>query len=171
MSQIIIWSPTNQQDFWLSGVFYTGQELRLGALSKGSLSVLPVQKTSVHRSNQSIRFQSLHHDQDQRAVQGCQGQDCRPTQGWSHWSKRPSWLQDHCQAAWWEADNSWCDYSLMEETQNNCQSPSDWGSMLDLSSWSFTDHENGEESAQNYTGGSCQWSQCSWDHSHQENNW
>ncbi len=37
--------------------------------------------------------------------------------------------------------------------------------------WSFTDHENGEESAQNYTGGSCQWSQGSWDHSHQENNW
>ncbi len=37
--------------------------------------------------------------------------------------------------------------------------------------WSFTDHENGEESAQNYTGGSCQWSQGSWDHSHQENYW
>ncbi len=25
-----------------------------------------------------------------------------------------------------------------------------------LSSWCFTDHENGEKSAQNYTGGSCQ---------------
>ncbi len=35
----------------------------------------------------------------------------------------------------------------------------------------LNDHENGEESAQNYTGGSCQWSQGSWDHSHQENNW
>ncbi len=35
----------------------------------------------VHRSNQSIRFQTLHHDQDQRAVQGCQGKDCRPTHG------------------------------------------------------------------------------------------
>ncbi len=45
----------------------------------------------------------------------------------------------------------------MEETQNNCQSASDWGSMQDLTSWSFNDHENGEESAQNYTGGSCQW--------------
>ncbi len=31
--------------------------------------------------------------------------------------------------------------------------------MQDLTSWSFNDHENGEESAQNYTGGSCQWSQ------------
>ncbi len=31
-----------------------------------------------------------------------------------------------------------------------------WGSMQDLTSWSFNDHENGEESAQNYTGGSCQ---------------
>ncbi len=39
--------------------------------------------------------------------------------------------------------------------QNNCQSPSDWGSMQDLT-LSFNDHENGEESAQNYTGGSCQ---------------
>ncbi len=35
-------------------------------------------------------------------------------------------------------------------------------------SWSFNDHENGEESAQNYTVGSCQWSQGSWDYSHQE---
>ncbi len=32
MSEISIWSPTNQQDFWLPGVFYTGKELR-GALS------------------------------------------------------------------------------------------------------------------------------------------
>ncbi len=103
----------------------------------------------VHRSNQSNRFQTLHHGQDQRAVQGCQGQDCRPTQGWNG-------LQDHRQAAWWEGDNSWCDYSQMEETQNNCQSPSVWVSMQALSSWSFNDHENGEESAQNYTGGSCQ---------------
>ncbi len=36
------------------------------------------------------------------------------------------------------------------------KSPSVWGSMQDLTSWSFNDHENGEESAQNYTGGSCQ---------------
>ncbi len=36
--------------------------------------------------------------------------------------------------------------------------------------YSFSDHENGEESAQNYKRGSCQWSQGSWDHSHQENN-
>ncbi len=37
----------------------------------------------------------------------------------------------------------------MKETQNNCQSLSVWGSMQDLTSWSFNDHENGEESAQN----------------------
>ncbi len=43
-----------------------------------------------------------------KAVQGCQGQDCRPTQGWNG-------LQDHRQAAWWEGDNSWCDYSQMEK--------------------------------------------------------
>ncbi len=33
MSEISIWSLNNQQDFWLPGVFYTGKELRLGALS------------------------------------------------------------------------------------------------------------------------------------------
>ena len=48
------------------------------------------------------------------------------------------------------------DYSQMEETQKNCHSPSAWGSMQDLTLWSCNDHENGEESAQNYTGGSCQ---------------
>ncbi len=148
MSQISIWSPINQQDFWLPGVFYTGKN----------------QELSTEAINQSIRFQTLHHGQEQSAVQGCQGQDCRPTQGWNG-------LQDHRQAAWWEGDNSWCNYSQMEETQNNCQSPSVWRSMQDLTSWSFYDHEKGEESAQNYAGGSCQWSQGSWDHSHQENNW
>ncbi len=40
----------------------------------------------------------------------------------------------------------------MEETQINCQSPSVWGSMQDLTSWSFNDHQNGEELAQNHTG-------------------
>ncbi len=40
--------------------------------------------------------------------------------------------------------------------------------MQDLTSWIFNDHENDEESAQNYMGGSGQWSQDSWDHSHQE---
>ncbi len=34
MSEISIRSPINQQDFWLTGVFYTGNELRLGALSE-----------------------------------------------------------------------------------------------------------------------------------------
>ncbi len=115
----------------------------------------------VHRSNQSIRFQTLHHGQDQRAVQGCQEQECRRTQSWNG-------LQAHRHLAWWEGDNSWCNYSQMEETQNSCQSPSVWGSMQDLTSWSFNDHENDEESAQNYMGGSGQWSQDSWDHSHQE---
>ncbi len=43
-------------------------------------------------------------------------------------------------------------YSRMEEKQN-CHSPSDWGSMQDLTSWSFNDHETGEESAQNYARG------------------
>ena len=44
-------------------------------------------------------------------------------------------------------------------------------SMQDLTLWICNDYESGEESAQNYTGGSCQWSQGSCDHGHQENNW
>ncbi len=36
------------------------------------------------------------------------------------------------------------------------KSPPNWGSMQDLNSWSFNDHENGEKSTQNNTGGSCQ---------------
>uniref|UniRef100_A0AAZ3S793 Transposase Tc1-like domain-containing protein n=1 Tax=Oncorhynchus tshawytscha TaxID=74940 RepID=A0AAZ3S793_ONCTS len=40
----------------------------------------------------------------------------------------------------------------MEETQKNCQSPSAWGSMQDLTSWSCKDHENGEESARTTRG-------------------
>ncbi len=36
--------------------------------------------------------------------------------------------------------------------------------MQDLTSWRFDDPENGEESAQNHAGGSCQWLQDSWDH-------
>ncbi len=59
---------------------YTGKELRSLKGSNPNLSLLPVQKTPVHRSNKSIRFQTLHHGQDQKAAQGCQGKDCRPTQ-------------------------------------------------------------------------------------------
>ncbi len=32
------------------------------------------------------------------------------------WATRPS----PSVRMWWEGDNSWCDYSQMEETQNNC---------------------------------------------------
>ncbi len=35
----------------------------------------------------------------------------------------------------------------MEEIQDDCQSPSDWGSMQDLTSWSINDPEKVEGSA------------------------
>ncbi len=35
----------------------------------------------------------------------------------------------------------------MEEIQDDCQSPSDWGSMQDLAPWSINDPEKGEGSA------------------------
>ncbi len=78
MSQISIWFPINQQDLWLPGVFYTGKKLRLGALSQFVTCVKD--NLSTESINQSIRFQNIHHGRDQRAVQGCQGQDCRPAQ-------------------------------------------------------------------------------------------
>ncbi len=70
MSEMSIWSPINQQDFWLPGVFYTDKGVLL-------ISACYLYKRQpVHRSkqsiNQSIRFQTLHYGQDQRAVQGCQ---------------------------------------------------------------------------------------------------
>jgi len=60
MSQISIWSPINLQDVWLPGVFYTGKELRSLKGSAPNLSLLPVEKTSVHRSNQPLWPQELH---------------------------------------------------------------------------------------------------------------
>ena len=80
---------------------------------------------------------NLHHVQEQRAAKGRQGQDYRPAQGWNG-------LQDHRQAAWWEVDNFWCDYSEMEETKNYHRSPSVWGSTQDLALWGIDDHEKGE---------------------------
>ncbi len=135
-------------------LYRQGAEIR-STLLKG-VSACYLYKRPVHRSNQSIRFQTPPPWPRPKSCPRMSGQDCRPTQGWNG-------LQDHHQAAWREGDNSWCNYSQMEETQNNCQSPSVWGSMEDLTSWSFNDHENGEESAQNYMGGSCQWSQGRWD--------
>ncbi len=45
--------------------------------------------------------------------------------------------------------------AIIRKLKNSYQSPC-WGSMQDLTLWSFNDHENGEESAQSYTGVSCQ---------------
>ncbi len=93
----------------------------------------------VHKSNQSDYKLSTMTKTKELSKDGRDKQECRPTQGWNG-------PQDHHQAAWWEGDNSWCNYSQMDETHNQYQSPSDWGSMQDLTSWSFNDHENGEES-------------------------
>ncbi len=55
---------------------------------------------------------------------------------WLHFSE---WNNDlnplSISKIWWEDDNnSWCNYSQMEETRNNYQSPSVWGSLQDLTS-------------------------------------
>ena len=43
--------------------------------------------------NLFLPFEHHSHGQDQKAVKGHQGQDCRPAQGWNG-------LQDHQQEAW-----------------------------------------------------------------------
>ncbi len=53
MSEISIWSPINQQDFWLPGVFYTGKELRLEAL-KGVLLISVSYLYKRHLSTEAI---------------------------------------------------------------------------------------------------------------------
>ncbi len=53
MSQISISSPINQQDFWLPGVFYTGNELRLGAVLLISACYLYKRHMSTEAINQS----------------------------------------------------------------------------------------------------------------------
>ncbi len=54
---VSIWSPINQQDLWLTGVFYTGKELRLGALSFKGMLLISVcylyKRQLIHRNNQS----------------------------------------------------------------------------------------------------------------------
>jgi len=54
----------------------------------------------------------------------------------------------------------------MSISVNDCQSPSDWGSMQALN-----DPKKGEKSAQNYTGGAGQWAEKSWYHRFQGYCW
>ncbi len=145
MREISIWSPINQQDFWLPGVFYT--EI-MSTLLKGVLLISVCYLYKRHMSTEAInqsdsklsimaKTKELSKDVRDKIV------DLHKAgMGYKTNAKQLG-------------DNSWCDYSQIKETQNN----------------SFNDHENGEESAQYYTGWACQWSQGSWDHSHQENNW
>ncbi len=51
-------------------LYRQGAEIR-STLLKGVSACYLYKRQPVHRSNQSIRFQTLHHGQDQRAVQGC----------------------------------------------------------------------------------------------------
>ncbi len=53
MSEISIWSPINQQDFWLPGVFYTGKELLLKGVLLISVCYLYKRHLSTEAINQS----------------------------------------------------------------------------------------------------------------------
>lgn len=54
----------------------------------------------VYKANLYTEFQPLdHYGQDQRAVKGCQGWDCRSAQSWNV-------LKDQQQKAWWEVQRA-----------------------------------------------------------------
>ncbi len=61
-------------------LYRQGAEIR-SSLLKGVSACYLYKRQPFYRSNRSIRFQTIYRGQDQRAVQGCQGHDCRPTQG------------------------------------------------------------------------------------------
>ncbi len=68
LSEISIWSPINQQDFWLPGVFYTGKELKGSA---PNLSLLPLkdtcpQKKSINHSKLSTMTKTKELSKDIR---------------------------------------------------------------------------------------------------------
>jgi len=89
--KISIWSPINQQDFWLSQTCnFFFKELFSSPLS--------VWKPPVHSLKQSRS--KLNHGQDQRAVQGHQEENCRPAPGWEEWIY-------NMQAAWCEKNQLW----------------------------------------------------------------
>ncbi len=130
MSQLSIWSLSISK---ISGSQVSFIQV---ALLKGMLLIsacyLYKRHLSTEAINQSPNFPLYTNP---KSCPRMSGTNCRPTQG----CNRP------CQALG-EKVKLLCDYSQMEETQNNSQSPSDWGSMQDLTSLSFNDHENGEES-------------------------
>ncbi len=86
-----IWSPINQQDFWLPGVFYTGKELKFSL--KGNppnISVLPVQKITFHHDGiNHSDSNTLHHDQGPKSypsISGTKIVDLHKVE----WAPRPS---------------------------------------------------------------------------------
>ncbi len=54
MSQISIWSPINQQDFWLPGVFYTGNRYKVIQILKGVLLISVCYLYKRHLSTEAI---------------------------------------------------------------------------------------------------------------------
>ncbi len=122
MSEISIWSPINQQDFCLPGVFYTGKELRL-------ISVCYLYKR--HRSTEAINQSDSKHSTMAKTKELFK--DVRDKivdlhkagMGYKTIAKQLGEKVTTVGAI----IHKW-------KKQNNCQSPSVWGSMQDLTLWS-----------------------------------
>jgi len=108
--KISIWSPTNQQDFWLSQTCnFFFKELFCPPLGS-CLNLLSVWKPPVQSLKQS--HSKLNHGQDQRAVQGQQEENCRPAPGWEEWIY-------NMQAAWCEKKSTVGAIVKMEDIQDH----------------------------------------------------
>jgi len=95
--KIRIWSPTNQQDFWLSQTCNFFKKLfcppLVTCIIGTCLNQLSVQNTPVHSLIQS--HSKLNHGHDQRAVEGQQEENCSPAPGWEDWiyNRQAAWCE------------------------------------------------------------------------------
>ncbi len=157
MSEISIWPPINKHDFWLPGVFYTGKEHSL----KGSALIGDCYLYKRHLSTEAInqsdsklstmaKTKELSKDVRDKIVYLNKIGVGNKTIA-KHLGEKVTTVG--------VIIRKWKKHKItvnLPQTGAPCKI--------------FNDHENGEESAHTSTGGSCQWSQGSWDHSHQENN-
>ncbi len=149
MSEISIWSPINPQDFWLPWVFYTGKKLRL----EHSLKACYLYK--IHLSTETINQSDSKLSTMAKTKE--LSKDVLDTIVDLHKAGRSKTIAK-------QLGNSLCDYSQMEETQNN--SISLGLGLYARSQWSWERWGISPE----LHGRIFSMISSSWDHSHQENN-
>ncbi len=159
MSEISIWSCNNQQDFWLPGDFYTDNELRLGALPlrekyqfvtciKDNLSTEAI-NPSYSKLSTMAKTKELSNDIRDKIVDLHKaGVDYKTIA--KQFSKKVTTVGPIIR--------KWKKHKItinLPQSEAPCNISPHGVSMI----------MKAVRSAQNYTGGSCQWSQGSWDQS------